>query len=64
MKSHLHIGNSLLKWGIISQNGQRDTLTGGNIKAGPLCTQQEKCMVAFEIWYKKSSCFHAPCMAE
>lgn len=49
MKSHLHIGSFLLKQGIISQNGQRDTITDEKIKAEPLCTQQGKCMVAFEV---------------
>lgn len=64
MKSHQCLGSFLLKQGIISQNYQRDTLTGEKVKAEPLCTQQEKCMVAFEVCCKKSSYFHAPSMAQ
>lgn len=64
MKSHPHIGSFLLKQGIISQNGQRDTLTDEKIKAEPLCIQQGKCVVVSEVWCKKSSYFHAPFMAQ
>ena len=45
MEPHLHVGNRLINYGIISQNGQRDALIGEKIKAESLCTQQGKSMV-------------------
>lgn len=45
MEPHLLMGNCLIKYGIISLNGQRDVLIGKKIKAESLCTQQGKSTV-------------------
>lgn len=56
MQPHLHIGNCLINYGIISPNGQRDALISEKIKAESLCTQQGKNMVTDSKPGKRNPC--------